>query len=250
MADDLAALQRRFHALVVTGGAADDLLAGDAAGHAAIYRHMYRARLHGVLATDLPTLRCALGAERFAAIADAYLAACPPRSFTLRDLADRMAGFLDGHAGAPRWAADLARLEWARADVFDAADAAPLGRDDVFAAADLARLVLRLVPASRVVALGWDVDRLWSDVADRGAGPDPIPSPRAVLVWRRGVRVVHRTLDADEAGPLGAMTGGATFAAICERLADHGAETAAARAAELLVRWVDAEVLAAGQPTD
>jgi hypothetical protein len=242
MADDLAALQRRFHALVVDGAASGGLLAGDAAGAAAIYRHMYRARLHGVLATDLPTLRGALGAD-FAAIADAYLAACPPRSFTLRDLADRMAPFLDGHAGAPPWAADLARLEWARADVFDAADAAPLTRDDVFAAADLAGLALHLVPASRVVALGWDVDRLWSDVADGGAGADAVAAPRTVLVWRRGVRVVHRTLDGDEAAAMTAMTGGATFATVCARLAEHG-DGAAERAAELLVRWVDAEVLA------
>jgi hypothetical protein len=243
MADDLAALQRRFHALVVDGARADDLVAGDAAAPAAIYRHMFRARLHGVLATDLPTLRGALGAD-FSAIADAYLAACPPRSFTLRDLADRMAPFLDGHAGAPRWAADLARLEWARADVFDAADAAPLTRDDVFAAADLAGLPLRLVPASRVVVLGWDVDRLWSDVAERGAGAEPVPGPRTVLVWRRGVRAIHRTLDEDEAAAMSALTGGAPFAAICERLADHAGSAAAERAAELLVRWVDAEALA------
>src|SRR5687768_5344401 len=92
--EPLRALQRRFHALIVTGrdgGDGDGLLAGPGAdGRAAIYRHMYRARLHGVLATDLPKLRLALGADAFAAIADAYLAAFPPRSFTLRDLADRL----------------------------------------------------------------------------------------------------------------------------------------------------------------
>jgi hypothetical protein len=247
MADELAALQRRFHALVV-GGAGDDRLLTDSGG-AAIYRHMYRARLHGVLATDLPVLRCALGAPHFAALADAYLAACPPRSFTLRDLADRLPAFLAASADAPPWAADLARLEWARADVFDAADAAPLGRDDVFAAADLPALPLRLVPASRVVALDWDVDRLWSDVTERGGGEPPAPSPRTVLVWRRGVRVVHRTLDDDEAAAITTIAAGATFATVCARLADGGADPAP-RAAELLVRWVDAEALAVAASSD
>jgi hypothetical protein len=61
-------------------------------------------------------------------------------------------------------------------------------------------------------------------------------------VWRRDVTVVHRTLDADEARVLPAPAAGTTFATACDRLEDQPAP--AERALALLVRWLDAAILA------
>ncbi|MFN0247101.1 MAG: putative DNA-binding domain-containing protein [Kofleriaceae bacterium] len=65
--------------------------------------------------------------------------------------------------------------------------------------------------------------------------------PRVVLVWRRDLIVLHRTLEHDEARIVPLMIAGTTFGAACELLDE---ETAAERAIALLVRWLDAQILA------
>ena len=84
-----------------------------------------------------------------------------------------------------------------------------------------------------------NADELW-DAIEQGQPPPPaVASPRSVLVWRRGVTVIHRTLDPDEAALAPSLAAGTTFAAICEPLQD------AERAVALLLRWLDAAVLRA-----
>jgi len=65
-----------------------------------------------------------------------------------------------------------------------------------------------------------------------------------VLVWRRDITVIHRTLEPDEAITMRRVAAGASFGDICEALA--GTADAASRAVELLLRWLDAELLARG----
>lgn len=244
---ELVALQRRFQALVVAGhGDLAGLLGG---GELGIYAHAYGARLHDVLAVDHPVLKAALGDEGFAALAAGYLAACPPSSYTVRDVGLRLAEHLAADGAAPPWAAALARLERARVEVFDGPDADTLGRDAVAALApdELPGLRLRWVPASALVGLGWSVDDGWSEVEDGRAWPPPGPVERTVLVWRRDEEVVHRALAPDEALVAPALVDGASFAEVCERLLachDDG-EAVAARAIELLVGWLDAGALRA-----
>jgi hypothetical protein len=126
----LAALQARFLALVTTGrGDPRGLLAS---GELGIYAHAYGARLLEALRGDHPKLEAALGAAQFATLIEGYVAARPPSSFTLRDYGIDLPGWL-ATADAPPWAADLARLERARVEVFDAADQVALSRDEVAA---------------------------------------------------------------------------------------------------------------------
>ncbi|HET7506182.1 MAG TPA: DNA-binding domain-containing protein [Kofleriaceae bacterium] len=259
---ELAALQRRFYDRVTggaTGGVTDE--PGDgliASGDLEIYARMYALRLRDALAEDCPKLRAALGDEPFTEIAAGYLRAHPPRSFTLRDLGSAFAGYLRTAERAPAWAADLAALERARVDVFDGPDARPLAYADVVALGDaLPELVLSWVPSSVVVPLAWAVDDLWSAIEDDddddndndGDGEheplEPAPADRVVLVWRRDTRVLHRTLDADEAELAHAIAGRASFAAICEVLGGLHGDGASARATELLVRWLGDGALAA-----
>ena len=65
-----------------------------------------------------------------------------------------------------------------------------------------------------------------------------------MLVWRRELSVLHRTLDADEARLAPLIAQGASFADVCAVLGEiHGAEDRQ-RAVELLLRWLQASVLA------
>jgi hypothetical protein len=243
---DLAALQRRFYDQVTAGAPADGLIAS---GDLDIYARMYASRLHDALAEDYPKLHAALGDEPFAAIARGYLRAHPPRSFTLRDAGLGLADHLRAGTDGPAWAADLAALERARVEVFDAPDAAPLVHADVVALADrLPELVLAWIPAAVLVPLAWAVDDLWSAIEDDQPSFEPACEPRVVRVWRRDRAVLHRTLDDDEVELARGLASSARFADACELLGRIHGDDASPRAAELLLRWLYEELLVAAAP--
>jgi hypothetical protein len=246
---DLARLQQQFYDRVVgqTPEASADPGDGEliSSGDLAIYAGMYASRLHDTLADDYPKLRAALGDDRFGELVAHYLRAHPPTSFTLRDAGLALERFLRAGELAPPWAADLAALERARVEVFDGPDAAPLTQDAVAALGDaLPGLLLAWVPSSVVVPLAWTVDDLWSAIEDGAPHPEPVAEPRVVLVWRRDVAVLHRTLDADEGRLAPRLAQGVAFAEACEVLGELHGEAASARAVELLLRWLAAVVLA------
>jgi hypothetical protein len=236
-------------------------LRGDARAPAAlrldVYANAYFARLLGVLREDFPALAAALGELAFHDLVTAYLIACPPGSFTLRDAGERLPAFLSaGSAEAAffrvRWpyAADLARFEWALVDAFDAPDAPALRREELAALSPGGwdGLALSLHPASALFALDWPVERL-REAFDEGS-PLPLEGfpqrPTRLLVSRSGDWVRFRALEADEAALLDAVARGSRFGLLCGRLAERVPEAEAApRAAALLTRWTLDGVLAA-----
>ncbi|HEV8201297.1 MAG TPA: DNA-binding domain-containing protein [Candidatus Polarisedimenticolia bacterium] len=157
--------------------AIESFLGGDerlpAAERLDIYANMYFFRLLDCLREDFPRLATALGEERFHNLATDYLLAHPSANPSLRYLGERLPAFFAGHALARQSAclADLTVLEWTRADLFDAADARALGRDDVapLAGAHGGDLPLRTVPAFRLLRLEHDAPALWRELRDRDA---------------------------------------------------------------------------------
>lgn len=215
-----------------------------------VYAHAYVARLADVLAADFPKLSAVHPGLR--ALTAAYLRAFPPSHPSVREVGAHLARFL-ADRGDDVQLVELAALERARVEAFDGgADVTPLTRDDVarVAAEDFPAMRLQLVPSHRLVALTSCADDLW-DAIEQGATPPPpqrtapapppphLPpvAPRRVLVWRRGVTVVHRTLEADEAPLAPSLAAGTTFGDLCALLPD------AERAVALLLRWLDAAVL-------
>jgi hypothetical protein len=248
----LDAALRRFHA-AITGAApladaaelieADDV---DALARLHVYAHAYTARIGNVLAFEYPKLVAVRGG--LGDLVAPYLRAHPPAHPSLREVGRHLAGFL-ADRGEPAHLVDLAALERARTEAFDGgADVEPLARDHLAAIdpADFPAVHLQLVPSSRLVALTTSADDLWDAVETGQPPPDPAPATRTVLVWRRDVTVVHRTLEPDEATLIADLAAGTTFAAACDRLADH--PSPAERALALLLRWLDAEILD-GSPT-
>jgi hypothetical protein len=243
---DLAVIQRRFYELVTAGeGAIDPGLLG-ASRRLDVYADAYISRLHDVLAGDYPKLRVVLGEDAFRELAVSYVRARPPTSFTIRDAGLSLPAYLTTRDDLPAWAGDLAALERARVEVFDGADATSITRDDLTAVPieRFPELELAFVPASVLVPLRWTVDDLWSAIEDEAVHEAPAPCKRSALVWRRELRVLHRTLDDDETELADLLVQRESLAAISARLAELGNPAPELRMVELLVRWVDAEVLA------
>lgn len=207
-----------------------------------VYAHAYRVRLEDALAADFPKLRALLGAADFRELAREYLRVFPPSRPSIRDVGDRLASFL---ATREPTCADLAALERARVEAFDAADAVAMTRDSLISLPpdQFPHLNLALVSASRVVEITTNADDIWDAIeSDRQPPPRIVAASRTVLVWRRDFIVIHRTLERDEAAAIRRVTNGCTFASVCDELVTGNAPIE--RALELLLRWLDAGVLA------
>ena len=126
-----------------------------------LYNRMYWYRLIDVMHADCPGLRAVVGERRFGELVEAYLARCPSRSFTLRNLCSRLPQFLREHSRltAPHTAlaCAVARFEWAQPVAFDE------GARPVLTSQDLAdtppgRLRLGLQPYVTRLAVDYPVD--------------------------------------------------------------------------------------------
>ncbi len=157
-----------------------------------VYNGQYWLRLLESLREDFPGLRRMTGPAGFERLCRDYLAKHPSRSWTLRDLGERLPAFLErGPAG------DMARFEWARIVAFDAA---VLPKPDL-ARADAA-LRLALQPHLSLLRLSYEVDR---------ASAKPRRKRLFVAVHRQGETVFHKRLAAAEFALLSALGRGLTL---------------------------------------
>lgn len=245
----LAETQALFAELVRRGPEADPAgleacLAGTpdlpAAERLAIYAGMFLWRQVEALREEFPRLAGLLGEERFPALCRAYLSEHPSEHHDIGQLGRALAAFLRREPDPDRpGLADLAELEWTRSLAFGAAEAAAAGPEafaglapEAFAAARL-----RLAPSLHLLRLGSGAAALWSALE---AGEEPGPAllaPSAVAVWRAGHRVLHATLDDDEAGALAAAMAGEPLARVCAAFAGSAEPAAAAHAA--LSSWIE-----------
>ena len=200
-------------------------LVGDARASAErriqVYANMYRLRIAEALESQFPRLARVMGADVFGATAVAFVAAVPSRHPSLREIGRGFAAWLaadETHAHL----APLARLEWARADVFDLADEEVMVVDALRALPPerFGELPLRLVEAHRFVDADAATLDLWRRSGDAPSEKaDPIDASGGALVWRQDISVYHRGVSAPERAALEALVAGTTFGAICERLA-------------------------------
>ena len=170
-----------------------------------IYNRQYWFRVQGAFQEDFPALRGVLGAERFEALANAYLQAHPSRSFTLRNLGSHLVDWLSAN---PAWAGrrialalDVARVEWACVEAFDGAEFAPLTLAEIAGLDADSRLGLQ--PHLRLLALKYPADDLVlamhqkqrreaSEAGTRGEETGQTPEERIRLLRRATWLAVHR----------------------------------------------------------
>lgn len=198
-----------------------------------IYNRQYWFRVLSSFGEDFPGLRAVLGDRRFDAVAKAYIADCPSRSFTLRNLCSRLELWLKRH---PSWAGprqklalDMVRLEWADIEAFDG-KAEPALKPEDLAGANPAKMRLHLQPYIRLLDLRYPVDDLLlavrndedTDFASNAfnerrkrkkvlAVARLKPSPIFLAVHRLDDSVYFRRLDREEFFILKELRGGKTL---------------------------------------
>ena len=213
-----------------------------------IYSRSYWFRVLDSLYDDFPGLRAVLGERAFHRLSRAYLAECPSRSFTLRNLGSRLEDWLRSN---PRYAGsrhplalDMVRLEWAHIEAFDKAAAKVLGPEDLLELGPRFRAALQ--PFIRLLALQYPVDDLRIQVNrasdERGAVSNTAlkqkhhgmmkhlsmsrPKEIFLAVHRRDFMVYYRRIDAEEYRLLSALRDGQPIAkAIHRAFEDSSAST-------------------------
>lgn len=193
-----------------------------------IYNRSYWSRVLDAFTEDFPGVRGVVGARRFERLRREYLADCPSTSFTMRDLGSQFVRWLQRHSSlaGPQAAAavDMAKLEWAEVEAFDAAEHAPLTPAEAATLDSASRL--RLQPYLRLIELNYAVDELIVPIresAQRNGGvPRAMPARRILraravapifLAVHRHELVVHyRRLDGEAYRLLSALSAGQSIA--------------------------------------
>jgi hypothetical protein len=185
-----------------------------------IYSRNYWFRVLDSLYDDFPGLRAVLGRQAFHRLSTAYLADCPSRSFTLRNLGSRLEEWLRDHpefAGKNyALAIDMVRLEWAHIEAFDNPAENVLEPEDLLELGPGFRASLQ--PHIRLLDLQYPVDDIRIDVnrttEERGAASNvalhrkhrgvtrrlrrSTPERIFLAVHRRNDTVYYRRIEAEE----------------------------------------------------
>ena len=209
----------------------------DSTGRIQVYADAYFLRLRDVLIEDFPTVAKILGAEPFERLAQDYLRAFPSERPSVRHLGRAMAEFIGSRSDLPSYLADLAQLEWAMIDAFDAPNSSPLTAESLreIEAERWPNLKFTLIPGLRVIRSGWPIHELWSNEE-----PGAIPAAPTVLrVWRgRDCQVRRESMEPREAEALKRLMSGASFTMICDAYGDLPENEAAHESIATFARWL------------
>jgi hypothetical protein len=242
----LKALQNQFQqALLIDQPMNATLLNAGGVAQFGVYRIAYRARLRAALRDNFEVLPLVMGDDAFDALANAYLDAHPSRHYSLRWYGHQLCDFMATNTTLVDHPAmlDLARMEWALRQAFDAAPAELLTSEALtdVPATEWADLLFVLHPSVQLLELHWAVGPIWHALK---SGQSDIAPPGALdhhmLVWRRGMNTQWKSLDLAEADFVKGLLAHCNFGQICEALAEcvgeaQAAETSVALLSELLM---------------
>ncbi|MBS0249444.1 MAG: putative DNA-binding domain-containing protein [Proteobacteria bacterium] len=208
-----------------------------------VYRHAYVARLVEVLRNDHPLLYAYLGDEAFNEIAKAYVAACPSRNQNARWFSHRLPDFLSETRTDAAQLGELAALERALNDAFDAPDTEPLALSDLAAVPPerWSDLVFCPHPSARRLALMSNAHGLWLALKNNETPPavETRARPESIIVWRHQTTPKVRRMPDEEAMMWAEAMNGVPFGGLCELVAIFDdPESAPLRAAQHLQGWI------------
>ena len=217
-----------------------------------IYRNAYQVRLIEALDVTYTVLHALLGDEMFLEMGEEFVAAHPSVHRSIRWYGRELAEFLGTR---PPYAeqpilAEVARLEWTLAEVFDSTDAVPVLRAALASrdAAAWSELRFEFHPSLRRLSLQWNTAAAWQAMSRGDTPPAPACAEYPVpwLLWRQDLQNYFRSMTADEATALDMARRRGNFGDICEALHEHlSVDEVPLRAASLLGLWTDSGIIVA-----
>jgi len=215
-----------------------------------VYRYAYSSRLVEAIGNDHPYLHTYLGDDEFDAMGKAYVQAKPSEHANLRWYSRGVPDFLKATEPYSDYPAicELAELERALNDVFDATD------DDILAIEDIAAVPpeswndLRFRPHATAKRFDFtsNAPAIWIALKNEETPPDAevLGEPCRVLVWRQDNTPMFRELTVEEAMMWDEAVNGITFGVLCAMLATYDdPDNAAGRGAGYLRGWVTSGLL-------
>jgi hypothetical protein len=224
-------------------------------GQLEIYREQFWLRHVGALEEDFATLAHLLGHDGFHTLAERYVAAYPPKAFSLRDFGAHMAAFVASHEpyASDALLADCARLEWAFVEAFDAADCPPVEPAVIAAIPEEAwpGVVVTLHPAVQLARMAHPAHDYRAAIR-AGESPDR-PSPRAshVVVYRSAELLQYIDVPPLAFALLTRLSAGEPLGDACEAVAAEAHASAEELEAEIgawFTQWAAAGWLVGLQP--
>ena len=215
-----------------------------------IYSRSYWYRVLDSLVEDYPGVRAIVGVREFHALSRAYLNEHPSTSYTLRDLGSQFVGWLERNRQRIRphekLALDMARLEWAHIEAFDAAQRPSVTPEQWARAGENAEL--RLQPYIRLVHADYAVDDILLEVREfeesnhkiaawrRKRLPLIAPHETFVAVHRMDYSVCYRQVEREAFQLLQALQSGAALGPALEA-AFHGSSIPEDQWPALVQEW-------------
>ncbi len=215
---------------------------GDRKTRIRVYSDAYYLRLRYVLREDFPKVTALLG-DRFDEVVAGYLETFPSEQPSVRHLGRALAKFLRCREDIPKCLPDLAELEWARVEVFDATDSECVTIEELASILPDAWPALRFstIPAIQTLRVQYPAHQLWSDSQSLQVSA----AETSLRIWRKNdFLVLHAAMDERESAALHKMISGEKFATICETFADLPEMDAAQEATALLGRWLEDGIIA------
>jgi hypothetical protein len=178
-----------------------------------IYRRSYWYRLIDAFYEDFPGLLTLMGETDYDHLVQAYLAAHPSRSFSLRNLAQFLEAWLNTNPtflGADLdICLDMVRLEWAHIEAFDAEERAALTIDELATAGSDSQFDLQ--PHISLLALHYPVDDVRIDAQNVDSAREYKGDTIFLSVYRHNFSVYYLRLSKEEFALLTSLRDGATL---------------------------------------
>jgi hypothetical protein len=194
-----------------------------------IYREQYWLRHTSSLLDDFPGLSGIIGQREWERLVEGYLLAHPPKHVSLRDLGARLADYVS----AQHWlhphelCVDMARLEWAYIECFDAGDDGRLEPARLSAIAPAAWASARLVTAQslRLLHVRYPVAELRKQL--KASTPEhelryPEWAPQHLVIYREQRDIRFLAVSAPAFKLLESLEQGLSLVASAEQLLDEG----------------------------
>jgi hypothetical protein len=191
-----------------------------------IYHGMYPMRMVEAMASDYPALQHFVGDHAFGRLVQAYVQVHPSRSFSLNVLGHHFPEFLETVPGLKRrqFCCELARLERAVAQCFDAQQVAPLSEAQIAAVRpeDWERARFEPIPAFQLLAFRYPVNAYLQTVRDeKHDHPAARLKAEYLAVYRRDYAIFRLPMTREAYDLLGDLASGTPLGAAVSAALDR-----------------------------